>query len=141
MVRVHTTGEDRRQQFVAFDAVVESVDHSVEGIASAGPLIERRIVSHGSKLSLVPFDPITHRRRGPIGGYVSRFGQSREFGERIKPGTALYQIARVTPLGAASQVMTYGWFGGNTFPWVQIGSMIVWKALLTALAVKLFKWR
>ena len=59
----------------------------------------------------------------------------------IKPGTALYQIARVTPLGAASQVMSYGWFGGHTFPWIQIGSMIAWTALLAPLAVKLFKWR
>lgn len=59
----------------------------------------------------------------------------------IEPGTVLYQIARVTPLGAASQVMSYGWFGGETFPWVQIGTMIAWTAVLTPLAVKLFKWR
>jgi hypothetical protein len=37
--------------------------------------------------------------------------------------------------------MTYGWFGGDTFPWIQIGTMIAWTALLTPLAVKLFKWR
>jgi len=59
----------------------------------------------------------------------------------IEPGTALYQIARVSPLGAASQVITYGWFGGDTFPWVQIAAMIGWTAVLTPLAVKLFKWR
>jgi len=59
----------------------------------------------------------------------------------IEPGTVLYQIARVSPLGAASQVMTYGWFGGDTFPWIQIASMIAWTAVLTPLAVKLFKWR
>ena len=59
----------------------------------------------------------------------------------IKPGTVLYQIARVSPLGAASQVMSYGWFGGDTFPWIQIASMIVWTAVLTPLAVKLFKWQ
>jgi ABC-2 type transport system permease protein len=59
----------------------------------------------------------------------------------IEPGTVLYQIARVTPLGAASQVMSYGWFGGHTFPWIQIVSMIAWTAVLTPLAVKLFKWR
>jgi len=53
----------------------------------------------------------------------------------------LYQIARVSPLGAASQVMSYGWFGGSPFPWVQIGAMIAWTALLTPVAVKLFKWR
>ena len=53
----------------------------------------------------------------------------------------LYQIARVTPLGAAAQVMSYGWFGGVPFPWIQIGSMIAWTAVLTPLAVKLFKWR
>ena len=53
----------------------------------------------------------------------------------------LYQFARVTPLGAASQVMSYGWFGGDTFPWIQIIAMIVWTAVLMPLAVKLFKWR
>ena len=59
----------------------------------------------------------------------------------VEPGTVLYQIARVTPLGAASQVMSYGWFGGGTFPWVQIAAMLVWTAVLAPLAVKLFKWR
>lgn len=59
----------------------------------------------------------------------------------IEPGTVLYQIARVTPLGAASQVMSYGWFGGNTFPWIQSVAMIAWTAVLTPLAVKLFRWR
>jgi ABC-2 type transport system permease protein len=59
----------------------------------------------------------------------------------IEPGTVLYQIARVSPLGAASQVMSYGWFGGSTFPWVQIASLIVWTAVLAPLAVRLFKWR
>ena len=59
----------------------------------------------------------------------------------IEPGTWLYQVARISPLGAASQVMTYGWFGGDTFPWVQIGAMIAWTAVLTPLAVKLFKWQ
>jgi ABC-2 type transport system permease protein len=59
----------------------------------------------------------------------------------LEPGTVLYQIARVTPLGAASHVMSYGWFGGHTFPWIQIITMIAWTAVLTPLAVKLFKWR
>ena len=59
----------------------------------------------------------------------------------IEPGDVLYQIARLTPLGAASQVMTYGWFGGDSFPWIQIAAMIAWTAVLTPLAVKLFKWR
>jgi ABC-2 type transport system permease protein len=59
----------------------------------------------------------------------------------IEPGTWLYQIARVTPLGAASQVMSYGWFGGDTFPWIQIVTMIACTAVLTPLAVKLFKWQ
>jgi ABC-2 type transport system permease protein len=59
----------------------------------------------------------------------------------LEPGTVLYQIARVTPLGAASHVMSYGWFGGDTFPWIQIITMIAWTAVLTPLAVKLFKWR
>ena len=59
----------------------------------------------------------------------------------IEPGTWLYQIARVSPMGAAAQVMTYGWFGGGTFPWIQIAALVAWTAMLTPLAVKLFKWR
>jgi len=56
-------------------------------------------------------------------------------------GSVLYQIARVTPMGAASQVMSYGWFGGDSFPWIQIVTMIGWTVALTPLAVKRFKWR
>ncbi|MCL2514918.1 MAG: ABC transporter permease [Microbacteriaceae bacterium] len=59
----------------------------------------------------------------------------------VEPGTVLYEIARVTPLGAASQVMSYGWFGGDVFPWVQIIAMVAWTAVLTPLAVKLFRWK
>jgi ABC-2 type transport system permease protein len=59
----------------------------------------------------------------------------------IEPGTVLYQIARLTPLGACSQVMSYGWVGGDTFPWIQIIAMIAWTAVFTPLAVKLFKWQ
>jgi len=59
----------------------------------------------------------------------------------LEQGSVLYDIARVTPLGAASQVMTYGWFGGNTFPWLQIVAMIAWTAVLTPVAVKLFRWQ
>jgi hypothetical protein len=29
----------------------------------------------------------------------------------------------------------------HTFPWIPIGAMIAWTAVLTPLAVKLFKWR
>src|SRR5262249_3089452 len=58
-----------------------------------------------------------------------------------EPGPAFYQIARVSPLGAAAQVMTYGWFGGHAFPWIQVVAMVVWTAVLTPLAVNLFKWR
>jgi len=59
----------------------------------------------------------------------------------LEPGTVLYDIARVTPLGAASQVMTYGWFGGKSFPWIQIVAMLAWTAVFTPLAVKFFRWR
>lgn len=44
-------------------------------------------------------------------------------------------------MSSASQVMSYGWFGGFSFPWIQIGAMIAWTAVLTPLADKLFKWR
>ena len=58
----------------------------------------------------------------------------------IQPDTWLYEVARLSPLGAASQVMSYGWFGGQTFPWIQITAMLVWTAVLMPLAVKIFKW-
>ena len=59
----------------------------------------------------------------------------------IQPDTWLYEVARVSPLGAASQVMSYGWFGGDSFPWVQVVAMVAWTAVLAPLAVKLFRWR
>lgn len=59
----------------------------------------------------------------------------------IERGTVLYDIARVTPLGAASQIMSYGSFGGDVFPWVQIIALAVWTLVLTPLAVKFFKRR
>lgn len=59
----------------------------------------------------------------------------------IQPDTWLYEVARVSPLGASSQVMSYGWFGGDSFPWVQVVAMVAWTVVLTPLAVKLFKWR
>jgi hypothetical protein len=43
---VHATGEERRQQLVAFDTVVERVDHPVERVASTSPFVERRMDGH-----------------------------------------------------------------------------------------------
>jgi ABC-2 type transport system permease protein len=37
--------------------------------------------------------------------------------------------------------MSYGWFGGATFPWLEIAVMLAWTAVLTPLAVRLFRWR
>ena len=37
MFLMHTTGEERREQLVVLDPVVERVDHPIEGIASTGP--------------------------------------------------------------------------------------------------------
>ena len=42
---------------------------------------------------------------------------------------------------AVTEMMSYGWFGGDSFPWIQIVTMIAWTVALTPLAVKLFKWR
>jgi len=59
----------------------------------------------------------------------------------IEPGTVMYQFARISPLGAASQVMSYGWFGGGSFPWIQLVVMVAWTVVLTPVAVRLFKWQ
>jgi ABC-2 type transport system permease protein len=51
----------------------------------------------------------------------------------------LTQIGRFTPLGAASQAMTMGWFEQG-FPLLQSVVMAVWAVVLLPLAVRLFRW-
>ncbi|MGC5617452.1 ABC transporter permease [Georgenia sp. Z1491] len=48
-------------------------------------------------------------------------------------------IARFTPLGAASQAMTEAWFGTDV-PWLQLGVMVAYVAVLYPLASRLFRW-
>lgn len=52
---------------------------------------------------------------------------------------AVAQIGRLTPLGAASQAMTAGWFEPG-FPTVQVVVMAVWTAVLLPLGIRLFRW-
>ncbi len=52
---------------------------------------------------------------------------------------ALRVIGRYTPLGAASQAMTIGWFEQG-FPLVQVVVMVAWTAVLLPIGVKLFRW-
>lgn len=63
-------------------------------------------------------------------------------------GSLMYNVARVSPLGAAVQVMNYGWLGSTAtlgeptaFPWIQLVAMVLWTGVLAPLAVKLFRWR
>ncbi|MGO1316573.1 MAG: ABC transporter permease [Cellulomonadaceae bacterium] len=60
------------------------------------------------------------------------------------PGPAMPEavaaVARFTPLGAPSQMMTIGWFESG-FPWVQTLVMIAWTALAFPLAARLFRWQ
>lgn len=51
----------------------------------------------------------------------------------------LRQIGQFTPLGAASQAMTTGWFESG-FPLLQVVVMVVWTAVLLPLGVRLFRW-
>jgi ABC-2 type transport system permease protein len=51
----------------------------------------------------------------------------------------LRQIGQFTPLGAASQALTMGWFEEG-FPALQVVVMVVWTAVLLPLGVRLFKW-
>jgi len=48
-------------------------------------------------------------------------------------------IGQYTPLGAASQALTAGWFEDG-FPALQMVVMAVWTAVLLPLAVRLFRW-
>ncbi|MCA5894368.1 ABC transporter permease [Isoptericola sp. NEAU-Y5] len=51
----------------------------------------------------------------------------------------LRQIGQFTPLGAAGQAMTTGWFESG-FPLLQCVVMVVWTAVLLPLAIRLFRW-
>ncbi|ACZ32319.1 ABC-2 type transporter [Xylanimonas cellulosilytica DSM 15894] len=52
---------------------------------------------------------------------------------------ALRVIGKFTPLGAASQAMTAGWFEDG-FPLVQVVVMVVWTAVLLPIGIRLFRW-
>lgn len=58
--------------------------------------------------------------------------------EPIMP-EALRVVGRFTPLGAASQAMTTGWFEQG-FPLVQVVVMVVWTVVLLPLGIRLFRW-
>jgi ABC-2 type transport system permease protein len=59
------------------------------------------------------------------------------------PGPIMPEVLRVigrfTPLGAASQAMTIGWFEEG-FPLVQVVVMVLWTAVLLPLGIRLFRW-
>ena len=59
----------------------------------------------------------------------------------VQPGGIVYHIGRVNPMGAASQVMSYGWFGGDSLPWIQMLVMVAWTLVLVPLSAKLFRWQ
>ncbi|WP_265522941.1 ABC transporter permease [Oerskovia flava] len=52
---------------------------------------------------------------------------------------AVERVAQFTPLGAAAQAMTAGWFVQD-FPTLQVVVMAAWTAVLLPLGVKLFRW-
>ena len=51
----------------------------------------------------------------------------------------LAQVSGWTPLGAASQAMTEGWFGSGV-PVQQLVVMVIWTLVLVPLAARLFRW-
>ncbi|GAB2475067.1 ABC transporter permease [Xylanimonas ulmi] len=59
------------------------------------------------------------------------------------PGPIMPEVLRVvgrfTPLGAASQAMTIGWFEQG-FPLLQMVVMAAWTAVLLPVGIKLFRW-
>jgi ABC-2 type transport system permease protein len=48
-------------------------------------------------------------------------------------------IAKFTPLGAAAQAMTTGWFEDG-FPTLRIVVLVAWTAVLLPLGIRLFRW-
>lgn len=48
-------------------------------------------------------------------------------------------ISRFTPLGAASQALAAGWYGG-TFPTFELVVMLAWTVVMVPLAARLFRW-
>lgn len=81
---------------------------------------------------------------GTIVGNVVFFAfmfTSGAVGGAAAPGDAMYYVARATPMGAAAQIIQYGWIGGETFPWVQLLVLGAWTAVCAPLAAKLFRWR
>jgi ABC-2 type transport system permease protein len=55
-------------------------------------------------------------------------------------GDTLATIAQFSPLGAAAQVMTIGWFESG-FPLLQVLVMLGWTAVLLPIGIKLFHWK
>ncbi|WP_069386475.1 ABC transporter permease [Cellulosimicrobium cellulans] len=52
---------------------------------------------------------------------------------------AVREVGQYTPLGAAAQAMTAGWFEDGV-PTLQLVVMAAWTAVLLPLGVKLFRW-
>src|SRR5699024_8420102 len=58
--------------------------------------------------------------------------------EPIMPEAAA-SVGSWTPLGAASQAISAGWFGGE-MPWLQLAVMAVYAVLGIAVSARLFRW-
>lgn len=56
----------------------------------------------------------------------------------VMPDT-LQKISTYTPLGAGSQAMTDGWYGGD-LPLLQLAVMAVWAVALFLVAARTFRW-
>ncbi len=53
---------------------------------------------------------------------------------------AVAAVAKFTPLGAASQAMTAGWFEDG-FPVLRLVVLAAWTAVVLPLGIRLFRWR
>ena len=53
---------------------------------------------------------------------------------------AVAAIATFTPLGAAAQAMTAGWFG-EAFPALRLVVLAAWTAVALPVGIRLFRWR
>lgn len=81
---------------------------------------------------------------GTLVGNIAFFAfmfTSGAMGGTAAPGELMYYVARSQPMGAAAQIIQYGWVGGEAFPWIQMVVLAAWTVVCAPLAVKLFKWR
>ena len=98
------------------------------------------LLSVGSLIAAVVPKANVGTLAGNIAFFVFLF-TSGAMGGSPAPGEVMYYVTRFSPMGAAAQVIQYGWIQATDFPVVQLIVLGVWTLVCAPLAVKLFRWR